>query len=995
MFRQTRFFLSFIACFFVLACGCKLTFAYGDPHEVYFELESEHFVLHYPASRQAFARRAIAIAEEAHAVLAPVFGTVTKEKTHIAIENHLDTANGWARVVNINEIHLYPYPPYAMEELGHYSDWMRQLIYHEYTHILHMDTSDNPLYTGLNVVFGKFARGNATMPRWFTEGLAVYFETKTSSGGRLRYELYHTMMRNAALDGRIPSLGGMSAQPVAWPAASANYIFGAFFIQWIAEKYGEQKLIEYIHAYSRQVIPYAMNRVALRVFGDTFDALYDEWRAFEIRKARKERIAFEKNRRATPAKQILAPHRHAHPNARPKHNAFSFYQNDGAHRTGIALYDGESKDASFLTECWSTCDSKWDNAGERLFYDHLESKDGYIQINSLFVYNMAQKCSQRLTRDIHVRSFDVSETSLYLIAQQHEAVVILRVPLSKIHADMVQDEFETLYRGRDFEQLEELHVLSGESWQTDRLAMTQFSLEKRGVNYQDGALVSEPHRDLAHHVVTVYAGKIDNDGKWLENGLPFTTNPTRDPAWIVSEEGVSLAYSAVAEDGTLTRYLEDENGNTKCFARRLEGIHEPTMLENGNLVYVQYTSKGKAIAVIDKDALFSAELSESPCLSIWKRRVMDKPLVMPEVAERDYLPWRWLFPLAWWPSFAMTGEQFEIGLAFSGRDYLDHHNYMVSASYHSGLDVFNFSASYLYARLLWNISLSAGIWNSSAFWFDGKRNQEYDYQQATGSLMTSRTWHVGLAVSQLTLGINMLHTQSSERFSYSLSDPAGDPPRFPEFGWHNALYVNYVLSNLRQYEKAVAVSDGQRIRASLRFEAPWLGAEHYAIIASLDAQFSWTLPWFETHVIGMTLSAGTSYVQNEARMPFAISTSVNTTFSLDDLLSLSNTDALVHGYQPGTLNGQHYLYAHLNYHFGIYDPVLGVSTLPIGLQRISATIYCDWGYAWNTGEFNILRSKPAIGATLHFDITLGYRLIQRFSIGYAYGDMHQFYFGFF
>ena len=116
MFRQTRFFLSFIACFFVLACGCKLTFAYGDPHEVYFELESEHFVLHYPASRQAFARRAIAIAEEAHAVLAPVFGTVTKEKTHIAIENHLDTANGWARVVNINEIHLYPYPPYAMEE---------------------------------------------------------------------------------------------------------------------------------------------------------------------------------------------------------------------------------------------------------------------------------------------------------------------------------------------------------------------------------------------------------------------------------------------------------------------------------------------------------------------------------------------------------------------------------------------------------------------------------------------------------------------------------------------------------------------------------------------------------------------------------------------------------------------------------------------------------------------------------------------------------------
>ena len=62
------------------------------------------------------------------------------------------------------------------EELGFYDDWMRQLIYHEYAHILHTDTSKG-LHTILNSIFGKFALNNAVTPRWYTEGLAVYYET--------------------------------------------------------------------------------------------------------------------------------------------------------------------------------------------------------------------------------------------------------------------------------------------------------------------------------------------------------------------------------------------------------------------------------------------------------------------------------------------------------------------------------------------------------------------------------------------------------------------------------------------------------------------------------------------------------------------------------------------------------------------------------------------------------------------------------------------------
>ena len=43
--------------------GAATAFAYGDPKETYAELESDHFIIHYPESRYAFALRAIAIAE--------------------------------------------------------------------------------------------------------------------------------------------------------------------------------------------------------------------------------------------------------------------------------------------------------------------------------------------------------------------------------------------------------------------------------------------------------------------------------------------------------------------------------------------------------------------------------------------------------------------------------------------------------------------------------------------------------------------------------------------------------------------------------------------------------------------------------------------------------------------------------------------------------------------------------------------------------------------
>ncbi len=952
----------------------RTVYAYGDPHEAYFELESEHFVVHSPVSREAFATRAIQIAEEAHRVLAPKFDSVSREKTHIAIEDHIDDANGWARVVSRNEIHLYAWTPEVDEELGNYDDWMRLLIYHEYTHVLHMDVSDNGFYTFLNAVMGKFARGNATLPRWFTEGLAVYSETQTSTGGRLRSPIYQSMIRNAALDGRLPTLGGMSVGLVDWPAGAASYLYGAFFIQWLAQNYGEHKIIEYIHAYSRQVIPYAMNRVAVRTFGKTWDQLWDQWRRYEISRAHSQKAAYSLEEAETPANELISPFRHGHPVARPKYDQFVYARNDGAHRRMLMFYDVHTHGELPLTECWGTCQSAWSNDGETLYFIHSEAIDGYIQQASLYAYDMSRKTTYRVTRDAHVRSVGASASSLYLVVQEHETSSVVRVSLNALHEDMALREFEVVYAAAPFEQLDEINVWGQNSPDDDRLVLSRFDPEA-----------------VQHDIAWNTVGDLKNNSTWQD----VTHSDVIDMSPTFSWDGQTITYVSPDTRGALQRYAYTlATGHTVRTTHRLEGIMTPTTLANGDVVYMHYTSRGQGIARILASELVTKPVESGESGSPDAANVVfAKKLKNIEVKERADKPWRWMFPQSWTPSFSGNMQDVTVGLSFSGRDFLDHHHYAVAADYQSRIDSFDFAFDYEYLRLLWNIGLSAGCVNSTAWWFDGHKNREFEYQNATASVYATRSVSGRTFGSTFLLGFNVSHVQSSERFSWSLSDPTGKPPRLPSFGWQNALVFKYTFSTMRSFEKAVGRSDGVTLSTNLRLEAPWLGDSAYALIASANLRAFWTMPYLETHAFGVELAGGGSYVQDAGRTPFSLSTS--TAFSLSSLLSQSSSDAMIHGYAEGNLVGNHYLYAHAEYNFGLLDAQLGHSTLPVGLQRISMSVFGDWGYAWQAGEFDMMRSSPAVGAALHFDLGLGYRLVQRVTVGYAYGDHHQVYFGLF
>jgi len=936
----------------------------GDPGTEWRTLESPHFIIHYPAHREAYARRALSIAEEAHEALSPQLSWLPKGKTHISVFDTLDEANGWARTTPRNEIRLYAYPPYGGSELGQYDDWMRLLVYHEYVHILHVDTSSSSIHAVLNAIFGKFARTNATLPRWYVEGLAIYYETKQTGGGRLRSSLYRHMLRNAVLAGELPSLGTLSAGLIDWPAGGGQYLFGAFLLAHIAERYGQASLTQFNHRYGGETIPYGLNRAAYRVWGKTWPELYEAWAVRASGEALADLVVARAHDAIESGTALLSPHRHRNPSVRPGTDDIAFFRHDGIQPNGIVLFEGGRPRR--LVECWGGCRHEWSEDGERLYFMHASFRDGYAFRQGLYVYDMAQERVVGILPELRVRAFSVDGDTLYLVEQTGDSVRIVRQGLGPELGETV-GAFEEIYAGQPLEQIDALDVRDG------LMVASRFDPERRTHD-----LVMARVEDLAGT-----SGEGRAGWQFLSEDGSMHLTPRFDPS------GSGIVFSS-DRTGFFEIYRHElASGRQARLTHAFHGIFDPVLRSNGDLVVTRYTSRGTTIAVIAGEHL----------RDVSGERAQDRETkAYPDLGDvalgeaAGYRPWRWLWPQWWVPQAAWMGQGVRIGLSFDGRDFLDHHQYSVSLQYDTHLGSVMGSFQYVYGRLTWDMAWAGGMSSDVAYFLrDGKR-QPFVYQTMFGSMSAIRIFNQRLMSHSLSLGFRAEHTGAATNVSWSGTDPGARPPVLPKLGWRNAMTVRYGLSNVRQGEKALDANAGYGFSTSLRFEAPWLGASDYTVIGTLSGRAYWTMPYASSHILGLRGAVGSSYSQDASRNPFVVDS--DNAMSLSRLTVFPGADVTLHGYPAGILWGRHYVFANATYRLGIADPIWAHETLPVAISRLSASVFTDWAYAWRD-SFDLNHSKFALGAAFHVDFSLGYRLLQRLTLGYAYGTSpggeHQFF----
>src|SRR5437764_1042693 len=208
-----------------------------DPRFVWETLDTPHFEVHYHQGTYRYAQRVARAAELSYQRLVPLLDHVPDGRTHIVVQDDTDFANGSASPILYNLIHAYAPPPDARSTLADFDDNVYELISHEYTHILHLDTVLG-LPQAVNDVFGKLWITNGGQPIWFIEGMATFAESEVSAAGRVRASEEDMVVRAEVLEGRLPRIDTLSNLPLDWPRGFGQYTVGSRFLSFIGSEYG-------------------------------------------------------------------------------------------------------------------------------------------------------------------------------------------------------------------------------------------------------------------------------------------------------------------------------------------------------------------------------------------------------------------------------------------------------------------------------------------------------------------------------------------------------------------------------------------------------------------------------------------------------------------------------------------------------------------------------------------------------------------------------------
>ncbi len=930
----------------------------SDPAYQWKTLTTGHFRVHYyeadpptafPGAGEALARRIAAIAEEAYARCRDTFGLVPSQVVEVVLRDPVDASNGLASVYPYDRIEVLASPPGPDSELARYDDPFRTLVYHEYAHILQMDqVSGAP---GLvNAVLGKTLLPNGAVPAWFAEGFATLVESRMTRGGRVGSSLFAMVLRSEALAGDLLDLSELTEAPARLPRGTAPYLYGSHFFDFLARRFGVERMTAFIRDYGRRLVPFALNHLARRHFGADFGALYDaflqEVRDEAARVAARVREAGPIEGRAVTDdgefKGLLVF----------GHNPDILYyvQSDGRSPAGVFALDLGGRGTGpvgrrRVSTCHGGCGGL-ERDGVALLTTHLEPYRTYSWYGDVFRLDPATGREERLTRRARARDPVPLPDGLiaYVTAEFDRVAVTALDPLS--------GETRTLVPAGRFQGIGGLRAIP----HTTRLV---FSASEAG------------QWDL--WVVDAASGDLE----------PLTRDAAldRDPA--VSPDGRLVVFSS-DRDGVYDLYaLAMDTGRRRRLTRVFGGAFSPAVSPDGRtLAFLSWSARGYDVAVLPFDPEGRESEGDAPSAGPDADPIPYRPAKVQATAS-DYSPWPSLRPRSLQPRYLASSEGLSrLGAEVSGEDAVGRHRF--AALFETDAAAWRPSAavSYAYERLFPTLALDLATAPSSVATFVD------DHLVATGA----RDWVAGLSLVQpmpwrdrtFSAGVGYSVSWTTGVSRPAPTDPASSEP--VAFGGRRAaaltLFVTHDSSE--SYAWSVSPERGFASGLSLALRRRELGGEGDSVTVSGYWYEYLPMPWASGHVLALLASGGWSRGDHGFEVFYGLGG-----FPRQDVIAaVVNRQPWslrgLRGFPANLLGGNTYTLLNGEYRLPLAAFHRGLDTLPAVARRLWATVFADAGGAW-TGAPSRGDLRWDLGAEVALSCSLALTLPATFRLGYAHG----------
>jgi hypothetical protein len=271
----------------LLVWGIGAEAQFVDPSLRWRTLDTAHFSVHFA---EPYRSQAQVVAEVAESVYPRITGWLKwkpESRTQIVVLDSLDFSNGYASPFPFNFIGIILSPPDEGGLLQN-REWLELVLTHEFTHIVHLDQARGPAGV-LRQIFGRylvlpvpftalFPGGfpNLLEPNWMIEGLAVYSESDWNKQyGRLGQSHFEGMMRAESARG-LRSLAEVNAEGRGFPL-NRDYLYGSYFFLFLAERYGPDVIPKYVETYSGRWFPFRVHSTPRLVTGKAMDELWIEY----------------------------------------------------------------------------------------------------------------------------------------------------------------------------------------------------------------------------------------------------------------------------------------------------------------------------------------------------------------------------------------------------------------------------------------------------------------------------------------------------------------------------------------------------------------------------------------------------------------------------------------------------------------------------------------------------------------------------------------------
>ena len=599
---------------------------------------TDHFQINYLQIHQEHAERAAAIAEKSWGIITAELNWEPRDKIQVVLVDDFDFSNGFATPMPFNQIRLFISPPDNAELTTPYDDWFNFLITHELTHIVHLDMAMGAPSV-LRHILGRnpFTFPHAFTPGFMIEGLAVYKETDHEAGiGRGHGSYFEMQMRQEVLGG-VDDLSQITLPLRDWPF-NKQYLYGYYYYQFLSERYGDEKITEYLNHYSRKLLPYFLqNSTARRSYGKDHEALwldFKQWLALKF-DSQIERI---QQQPLVTGDAITDEGLRSDPITLNRH-AYFYVEENGMDRRSIIQIEanGEKKtvaQAGRIVDMDVTDDDRF------LITQFVKNGEGRAW-NDIFLFE--DGTAKRLTYKQRYRK------AVWL--NQGEAIIAKRIRAGISELDLLDVEGEfvrKLWQGT----LDE--VLGDFSVSHDGLYLVaSVKRQQQGWNLELFNLETGEWRALT-------------DTRAIEGGARF------------SEDDQSILYSAdYGETYNLYR-LELASGNITQLTNVLGGAIKPAQLGN-TIFYQNYNAQGYSHYQLPADqnlASFNIATRQAAYhYPDWYQQSVQKSKPEP------YSAWPTLRPRDWFPIVSSDDEQTSFGIFTNGADALGRHVYGLAVLY--------------------------------------------------------------------------------------------------------------------------------------------------------------------------------------------------------------------------------------------------------------------------------------------------------------------------